>query len=953
MLGALCHVFWQAGQAPSLAAIRKAANEKRWNEVEEGLRRWLKERPRDGDAWRMLGGVLFDHGRWDEATEALRHVPEGDAAWAPSQELLGEIAVQRHDLPTAERAFRRAAEGGRASVEPLKRLASLLVLERRTAEAHDVLRRLFRATQDPQYLADGLLLAHVDSEVRDLSPELEQYLNVAPGDPWLRRAWGLYLASRGRADEALPHLEAAARTFKDDPIGRFALAECRMALGVAVDLDVLGAPPSKAPDAARWWVLRARLAGALSLPEKVLASLRKAVATDPSHAEAHYRLCQELTRRGDDKSAGEHLRQAEMLGHRQDLLKRALRRVQRQAPDARSYLELARLCEEDGHPSEAHDWFELAIRHDPQLAKGLATPAASQTSSDTPSFALSRPILRESKDIATPEGAPTPSRPVETAPRFEDIAERAGVRFQYDPGDTPKLFIGDTMGGGVGLLDFDEDGWLDIYFVNGCALPVDRNSPPSPNRLYRNRKDGTFEDVTVRANVVGRGYGMGCAVGDYDGDGHDDLFVTGLEGTILYRNRGDGTFEDVTARAGVFTSRWSTAAGFGDLDADGDLDLMVVTYVAADPRDPLECRDRAGRLIHCQPDRFPAQHDHLFRNNGDGTFTDVSREAGIEVPEGKGLGLAIADLDGDRKLDLFVANDGVPNFLFRNLGGLRFEEVGLASGVAYNGSGLPTASMGVVAEDLNGDGLIDLFHVNFIEQTSTLRWNLGGGQFTDGTLAANLAAASRSKTGFGTVAVDVDNDGRLDLFVANGHTDDQPWFQVPMAQTPQLFMGLPGGRFAPAVSSQFPYLTRPVVGRGVAAGDLDNDGRVDLVVVHRDVPAALLRNTTSAGHCLVLNLRGTRSGTTPVGARVVCQVGDRVMARWLTSGTSYLSCSDRRLAFGLGAAVKADRVEIRWPSGRSQSWTDVAADRVLDVREGSEPVARTLQGRVDPAEALK
>jgi hypothetical protein len=415
------------------------------------------------------------------------------------------------------------------------------------------------------------------------------------------------------------------------------------------------------------------------------------------------------------------------------------------------------------------------------------------------------------------------------------------------------------------------------------------------------------------------------------------LFVTGLNQTILYRNRGDGTFEDVTARAGVSSSRWTTASGFSDLDGDGDLDLVVVTYLQADPEDVPECRDRSGNRIHCRPEQFPAQFDQLFRNNGDGTFTDISREAGIEIPEGRGLGLAIADLDGDGRLDLFVANDGTANFLFRNCGGLRFEEVALSAGVAYDGSGQPTASMGVVADDLNGDGRIDLFHTNFINQNNTLRWNLGGGQFADGTLAANLAAPSRSKTGFGTVAFDVNNDGYLDLFVANGHTDDQPWFDTPMAQTPQLFLGREHGRFELAVNEASSYFARPVVGRGVAAGDLDNDGRVDLVVVHRDAPAALLRNVTPSGHWLGLRLQGTRSGRCPVGARVVCRAGGRSWVRWVTSGTSYLSFSDPRLWFGLGSAQRAESLEVHWPSGNVQSWSNLPADRILDLREGDNP----------------
>ena len=451
-------------------------------------------------------------------------------------------------------------------------------------------------------------------------------------------------------------------------------------------------------------------------------------------------------------------------------------------------------------------------------------------------------------------------------------------------------------------------------------------SPPRPNKLYRNRGDGTFEDVTERAGVAGRGYGMGCAVGDFDNDGHDDLFVTGLNQTILYRNRGDGTFEDVTRTCRRLLVALDDRGGFRRprrrrRPRPGGRHLRR----SRSREDVRECRDEFGKPIHCPPDRFPAQLDHLFRNNGDGTFTDVSREAGIEVPDGRGLGLAIADLDGDGRLDLFVANDGTANFLFRNLGGLRFEEVGVTAGVAYDGTGQATASMGVVAEDLNGDGRIDLFHTNFINQTNTLRWNLGGGLFADGTLAANLAAPSRSKTGFGTVAL-----RRRQRRTARPLRRQRPHRRPALVQHPDgpdrpAVPGPERGRFELASAEASPYFSRPVVGRGVAAGDLDNDGRSDLVVVHRDAPAVLLRNVTRSGHWLGLRLRGTRSGRSPVGARVTCRAGGRTVVRWLTSGTGYLSSSDPRLWFGLGTARSVERLEVRWPSGTVQSWSDLAA----------------------------
>jgi tetratricopeptide (TPR) repeat protein len=938
-------VFWGSSREGALKdAIQKAAVASQWGDVEAGLHRWLKDHPQDGDAWEMLGGLLFDQDRGAEAIEALSRVIETSPGWGHAQAMIGEIAVRMHKPALAEQSFRRASRRDPRAVEPLKQLSSLLVLERRPADARDVLRQLFKITRDPHQLAESMLISQLESEIRDMGAEIEDHLQACPDDPWLRRVWGLFLLSHARTAEALPHLEAAARAIDDDPLGRFALAECRMALGTSHDdLSILGQPPRRVADFARWWVLRGRLAEAWKRDKDALECLTKAVAADPRNSEAQYRLGQLMTRQGEGRQGRLHLDRATSLGIQEDALKRELRRVLREDTDATALRRIGQLCLEAGMKVEARDWYQLAVEHDPGHAAAGPDLSSLAEEDEGPTVALSRPVLKSSAPAShSDQPSQVGSRP-RAEPRFEDVSQRAGINYQYNSGASDRLFIADTMGGGVGLIDYDGDGWLDIYFVGGCTIPWDQKNPPRPNRLYRNMGDGTFLDVTAKAGVAGGGYGMGCTVGDYDNDGHDDLFVTGLYRTILYHNRGDGTFEDVTARAGVASDRWTTAAGFGDLDGDGDLDLVVITYVEIALDDTLACQDHAGKPIHCTPARYPAQFDLLFRNNGDGTFSDVSREAGFEIPEGKGLGLAIADFDGDGRLDLFVANDGTPNFLFRNKGGLRFEEVGLAAGVAYDGAGLPTASMGVVAEDLNGDGRIDLFHVNFVNQTSTLRWNLGGSQFVDGTLAANLSAASRARTGFGTVAVDADNDGVLDLFVANGHTDDQPWVNTPMAQLAQLFLGRAQGRFNLASPQVCPYFSRAVVGRGVASGDLDNDGRVDLVVVHRDAPAVLLRNTTSGGHWLGLRLRGTRSSRTPVGSSVVCRAGGRSITRWQTSGTGYLSSSDPRLWFGLGQARTVEHLRVRWPSGVAQSWSNLAADRILDLTEGNDPV--TLESR--------
>ncbi len=940
-LGVGGYLVWRWAQERQWQEIRTAAESGAWSNAETGLRDWVKRHPEDGDAWELLGHILLEQGRDEEGLAVLREVPETAGVWPHTQALVAKLTLAKKDLPEVERVLRKAVERDPRALEAWQQLLPVLVLERRLGEARRVLRKLYELSRDPRPLADSLLLGQIESEVRDQNQDLEAYLRVTPDDPWLRRAWGMQLHGRGQSAEALPYLEEAARRFGDDPLVRFAWAECQMALGKSdQDIEILGEPPDRRWDAARWWVLRSRLEETWGRGKESRASLEKAVELDPKNFEAQYRLGQVLVREGEAEAGQARLERADAIAAAQESLKQEARALLRGGHDAASLLRIGRLCEELGLP-EARDWLELSIRSDPrQDALRFEVAKLPAGGGEGAGVALSDPRLvegtgGEGRSETSGRGFVDVARGT-TAARFEEIADRAGVNYRYEAGETPDLFIGDTMGGGVGLIDYDGDGWLDIYFVNGCALPVDRERTPTPNRLYRNRRDGTFEDVTEAAGVAGRGYGMGCAVADYDGDGDEDLLVTGLSGTILYRNRGDGTFEDVTEAAGVGSSRWTTAAGFGDLDGDADLDLMVVTYVDADPKNFVECRDRSGRLIHCQPLKFEAQLDQLFRNNGDGTFTDVSAEAGIERPEGRGLGLAILDYDEDGRLDLFVANDGSANFLFRNLGDWKFEDVAMSAGAAYDASGQPTASMGVVAQDLNGDGRIDLMHTNFLNQSSTLRLNAGGGLFVDGTLAANLAVPSRAKTGWGIVPLDVENDGTLDLFVANGHVDDQPWFNTPMAQEPQLYLGRAEGRFELAGGDVSGYFTRAAVGRGVAAGDLDNDGRIDVVVVHRDRAAAILRNVSEGGHWLGLRLRGVESGALPVGAKVTCRVGDRMMTRWVTSGTGYLSSSDPRVWFGLGEAALIDAMEVRWPSGRVQGFEKLAGDRILELTEGGE-----------------
>ena len=931
----VCGLLIRSKSAPrfSLWSVRLAMANRDWAGAERLLRQRLESVPDDSEALLALGGVLASTHQAAEADLVLQRVREADPLRSQAISLRGELAIDRHEAAEAERLLTEAAGKDPQAVVPRRRLIYLYSLQGRTGEARDRFWEIYRISQDRTTLIDLSLAAwSAENDTRGLVEQALPFLKQTPEDPRLQRIVGLGLLKLGKAAEARPLLESAARSLENDPVGRFALAECRSLLGEPSNgLDQLGPEPSEPIERSLRRTLLARLEEASGRDDEALRSLKSAVVDNPNNREAHFRLGRLLRRRGDELGAKQSLDRAESIRRTEGLARRELERVRQAGFDRDAFERLAKLCKDAGLIAEARAWLEQAVRVDPSRQSSQSALAELSKTPDRYLYPLAR-FKRIDTENVKPFAAETVLPPESTGLiHFEDAADRVGLRFAYDSGANGDLFIGDTMGGGVALIDYDHDGRLDVYFINGCKLPYDPKTPPAPNRLFRNKPDGTFEDVTARAGVGGKGYGMGAAVGDYDGDGHADLFVTGLGSTVLYHNKGDGTFEDVTAKAGVVSDRWTTAAGFADLDGDGDLDLVAVTYVDADPRQVFPCLDQAGKPIHCSPGRFNAQVDHLWRNDGEGRFTEVAKSAGLDRPNGRGLGLAIADFDQDGKLDLFVANDASPNFLFRNLGNLTFEEAGESSGVALDGQGQATASMGVVADDLDGDGLIDLFHTNFINESNTFRRNLGKGQFADATLAANLAA-SRSKTGFGTVALDVDGDGRLDLFVADGHVDDQPWIDAPMAQEPQLYRAVAPGRFRPASTDGFPYLGRKVVGRGVAKGDLNGDGAEDLIVVHRDAPASLLLNRRPPPHWLAVRPLGRNKRIPAIGARVSCRSKGRTTTRFLSAGTSYLSASEDVLRFALEAA-EVQELEIRWPSGKVWKQTALPADRVLEVVE--------------------
>ena len=492
--------------------------------------------------------------------------------------------------------------------------------------------------------------------------------------------------------------------------------------------------------------------------------------------------------------------------------------------------------------------------------------------------------------------------------------------------------------GGVGVLDYDGDGWLDVYLVQGGPFPPPAGARAQGDRLFRNRGDGTFEDVTRSSGISAMpgGYGHGVSVGDFDNDGHPDLFLTRWQSYALYRNRGDGTFEDVTERAGLAGNRdWPTSSAFADLDNDGDLDLYVCHYGVWDTAHPLLCKDPTGRMnISCDPRSIAALPDHLFRNDN-GRFVDATAEAGIVDRDGRGFGVVAADFDGDGLPELFVANDSTANYYFHNLGALRFEEVGHAAGVAANAGGGYQAGMGVACGDWDGDGKLDLAVTNFYGESTTLFHNLGQGLFVDHTAAAGLAAPSRYLLGFGAAFFDADNDGSLDLMTANGHVSDlRP--QVPYAMTAQIYRGTTDGRLTDVTGLAGPAFERLHVGRGLAVGDLDNDGRVDALMLSQNEPPTYFHNrATAAGHYLTLELQGTRSNRDGVGAVVTVTAGGRKLLAQRFGGGSFQSAGDYRLHFGLGAAERVESLEVRWPSGCVDFHPGIAINRRHVLKEGT------------------
>jgi tetratricopeptide (TPR) repeat protein len=932
----------------AVGEMKEGRYAKAWSRLSDLLAR----RPAWAEATYQLGVCEQARQRPEDALQAFARVPR-DSEWAGWSDVRSSrLEMDRGQFARCESLLRRAAGiPGTHVAEARWGLVLLMRMEGRFDEARRWLQAGFGQMSSPVVTLQRLYKLDVDPfPVEGVRWALERAGKQAPDDDrvWLARA---HLAMRlGDFAGAARWLAGCLIRRPDDPV------VWRMKLELAQASDQLeevrtALPhlPTQLEPENRVASLRAWIAKRQGNIEAERTALRELIALNPADARALDRLASleaEAGRAGEAAKIRSSIRTID-----QDR-KEYIALLASESPPSHAS-ELARLASRLGRRFDSARWAELG---DPAAARGLAGMQPKNSASRLPDLAqLERkdatPLADALPEIwkqssSSTNGATDRAEPRAVLPRFSDDAQKAGLVFiQENGGASGKLIPPVTASGGVALIDFNNDGWLDVYCVQGGRFPPGASSVRSGDRLFKNRADGTFEDVSESSQIATMpgGYGHGVAVGDYNNDGHADLFITRWRSYALYRNRGDGTFEDATHKAGLAGDRdWPTSAAFADLDGDGDLDLYVCHYFKWDEHDSRKCADPKDPTIYrCLPVDFEALPDHVFRNDG-GRFTDVTKEAGITDADGRGLGVLAADLDGDGRTDLFVANDMSANYLFHNLGGFRFEEIGHEAGVAGNASGTYQAGMGVACGDLDRDGRLDLAVTNFYNESTTFYRNLGQGLFADLTSAVGLAVPSRYLLGFGIAFFDANNDGLLDLITANGHVHDGrpqfPW-QMPV----QLFLGDSRGKLTDVSNKSGPPFEVPRMGRGLAVGDLDNDGRVDVLVVSQNEPLAYLHNQTEGGHFVTPQLEGTTSNRDAVGAVVSLKSGSHVQTAPRLGGGSYQSASDPRIQFGLGTSRQIDWAEVRWPSGRRERFDHLEADHAYLLREGSS-VARPLSG---------
>jgi len=989
---------WEAGQP---------------DEAERSALAAVEREPTRLEALVVLAEVAFFRQRPEESIAWLRRIPSEFSARPGSSEqqslesgvLLGragELALKMGHAAEAESFLRAAAEQGVVGAET--QLAHLLGVEGRTWEASE---SLWRAIRNRNFVVDHLiLLAASEPVIRD-DDLVHRCLAAAPANPLPRLGEARTALSDKRYGDAEPIFREIIRARPDLLAPRAWLGHLLLNSFTGEVPALVAAPAERAenPDS-QWEAWVTDLPGETPHPEiwfvlgrglqlrgrarEAVRAYGEAVRLDPNHRPACYQLGLLLRSQGETEAGDRLLARADLLEELAFLVDQ-VHANPHSAPMAR---EAALLTERLGRPWEAAAWAHVAQRLDPESAEGRTiqlrtaqrlrenSPRTLPEAEPTRTFDLARWPLPERSRPASPvadSSPPPPGQAVDAvAPqriRFRNVSAEAGVNFTYDSGRlsesaTPRM--GETLGGGVGALDYDRDGWVDLFWTQG--RPLERRPEGRPaaatrrDTLFRSGSGGRFQDVTIAALPPESDYGQGCAAGDVDNDGFPDLYVANLGRNRLLRNLGDGTFEDVTDAAGITGESWTSSSLIADLNGDGSPELYDANYLDARVAPMTLCR-RGDEVHACGPSAFQAEPDRLLQSLGDGRFADITGGSGIQVPDGKGLGIIAADFSAAaatsrtersgsegfaaapfRRPNLFIANDAVPNFYFVNetdrIGAPpRFTEQALTMGLALNEEGLSTACMGVAAGDVDGDGRLDLFITNYAQQANTLYRQDEFGMFTDITQRAGLVEPSWNELGFGTQFLDADFDGRPDLILTNGHVHDLSAKSEPYHMRPQFFRNEGNLRFRERFADELgKFFAGRYLGRGLARLDWNRDGREDFAVSHIDTPAALVSNETPPrGHYLALELVGTRCSRDAVTTVVTVRVGGaggRSWTRQLVAGDGFQASNEKVLIFWLGDTATADAVEIDWPDGTFERHESVATNRRSLAVEG-QPVLWT------------
>ena len=910
----------------------------------------LDREPDQAAALNIAGDALFAMNRFDQSLEHYRKVPSGPSPAAVHAQLrCGRIEMHHTaNAVAAEADFRAALKHVPDDRNALFQLASLLGIQARRAEAVALILRLFR-----QGVLNTDFLALLESENGALFnvEELERYQKANPKSPGVLVGLAWHARKSGNNDQAFELLARAKRTNPQFAESRVALAGLLWETGCYGELtSLLAEPESLAINDARFWFTRGQLAERDGHKDGAARCFWETLQLDPTSRKATYKLFQYFTDIKDNQTAEFMQQRVEMLLELRttsDLVS------SKQHSNAEPIRRLVEQLEGVDRIWEAWGWCVVARDSDPNAQWAVErAEELHKFLEDTPLTLVCRPVdLRcDLSHLPVPiwnaqiDRTDASTSPTRSAVTFRDDAESAGLEFQYfnSPG-APEAgqHMYEFNGGGCGVLDYDADGWADVYFTQGCRWNSRGAQSEHLDRLFRNPGDGQFVDVTSLAGLFEDRFSTGIAVGDFDNDGFADVYVANIGGNRLFHNNGDGTFDDVTQQTGVDDPNWSTSCVMADLNGDSLPDIYSVNYLEGESIFEAVCQHDDGQPRMCMPFHFPGAQDQLFLNQGNGRFVNATTDSGIRVPNGKGLGVVAADWQGAGRLSLFVANDTVANSFFVNRGAQPndsaiFEEQAMPAGLALNQAGRAEGCMGIAAGDADEDGDLDLFVTNFLRESNTLYRSQPGLFFTDTTQESGLAAPSLPMLGFGTQFVDADLDGRLDLIVANGHIDDYRRYGRPYKMSPEFYYNIGDGRFAVQPGSQTgPYFERKFLGRSLARWDWNHDGREDAVISNLDQPVALLTNTTRQhGRFLSLRLRGVDSSRDAIGATVTIDLGDRKITRQLTSGDGYQASNERILVFGLADAASVKRLDIAWPSRRVESFDLLEADGEYLVIEG-------------------